>query len=68
MRFILAFSLFFILSCTNKDQPNELLNSSEAPENLIAEYLMERFDFEWNLEEQIKRTEEFEKTKALTAS
>ena len=27
----------------------------------IAEFLMNRFDFEWNLEEQIQRTEEFEK-------
>ncbi len=27
----------------------------------IAEFLKNRFDFEWNLEEQIKRTEEFEK-------
>ena len=27
----------------------------------IAEHLKNRFDFEWNLEEQIKRTEEFEK-------
>ena len=27
----------------------------------IAEFLKIRFDFEWNLEEQIKRTEEFEK-------
>ncbi|WP_304509981.1 DUF6624 domain-containing protein [Anaerotignum sp.] len=26
----------------------------------IAEHLKDRFDFEWNLEEQIKRTEEFE--------
>jgi len=26
----------------------------------IAEFLKNRFDFEWNLEEQIKRTEEFE--------
>ena len=26
----------------------------------IAEHLKNRFDFEWNLEEQIKRTEEFE--------
>ena len=29
----------------------------------IAEHLKNRFDFEWNLEEQIKRTEEFEKAK-----
>ena len=27
----------------------------------IAGYLKNRFDFEWNLEEQIRRTEEFEK-------
>jgi len=27
----------------------------------IAEFLKNRFDFDWNLEEQIKRTEEFEK-------
>jgi len=26
----------------------------------IAEHLKNRFDFEWNLEEQIKRTAEFE--------
>lgn len=26
----------------------------------IAIFLKNRFDFEWNLEEQIKRTEEFE--------
>ncbi|MGB5647141.1 MAG: DUF6624 domain-containing protein [Muriicola sp.] len=26
----------------------------------IAEFLKNRFDFEWNLEEQLKRTEEFE--------
>lgn len=31
----------------------------------ISEYLKERFDFEWNLEEQIKRSEEFEKEKLL---
>ncbi|PKG42777.1 DUF6624 domain-containing protein [Psychroflexus sp. MES1-P1E] len=29
----------------------------------IAEFLKNRFDFEWNLEEQIKRTEEFENQK-----
>lgn len=29
----------------------------------IAEFLKSRFDFEWNLEEQLKRTEEFEKKK-----
>ncbi len=29
----------------------------------IAEYLLNRFDFEWNLEEQIKRTATFEKEK-----
>ena len=29
----------------------------------IAAFLKNRFDFEWNLEEQIKRTEEFEKEK-----
>lgn len=28
----------------------------------IAEHLKNRFNFEWNLEEQIKRTEEFKKT------
>jgi len=28
----------------------------------IAEFLKNRFDFDWNLEEQIKRTAEFEKT------
>ena len=27
----------------------------------ISEHLMDRFDFAWNLEEQIRRTEEFEK-------
>lgn len=27
----------------------------------IAEFLKNRFDFEWNLEEQIKRSEKFEK-------
>ena len=27
----------------------------------IAEFLKNRFDFEWNLEEQIKRSTEFEK-------
>ncbi|WP_296701905.1 DUF6624 domain-containing protein [Algoriphagus sp.] len=31
----------------------------------IAEYLKIRFNFEWNLEEQIKRTEEFLKEKQL---
>jgi hypothetical protein len=30
----------------------------------IAEFLKNRFDFEWNLEEQIKRTAEFEMEKA----
>lgn len=30
----------------------------------IAEHLKRRFDFEWNLEEQIERTKEFEKAKA----
>jgi hypothetical protein len=29
----------------------------------IAEFLKNRFDFEWNLEEQIKRSEEFERKK-----
>lgn len=29
----------------------------------IADHLKERFDFEWNLEEQIKRTKEFEREK-----
>ena len=29
----------------------------------IKEFLKNRFDFEWNLEEQIKRTEEFEKAR-----
>lgn len=29
----------------------------------IAEYLKNRFDFEWNLEEQLQRTEEFEKAR-----
>ena len=29
----------------------------------IADFLKNRFDFEWDLEEQIKRTEEFEKEK-----
>ncbi|GAB5530461.1 MAG: hypothetical protein Roseis3KO_22380 [Roseivirga sp.] len=29
----------------------------------IAEFLKNRFDFEWNLEEQIKRTEAFEREK-----
>ena len=29
----------------------------------IAEYLKIRFDFEWNLEEQMKRTEDFEKAR-----
>lgn len=29
----------------------------------IAEFLKNRFNFEWNLEEQIKRTEEFERNK-----
>lgn len=27
----------------------------------ITEFLKNRFNFDWNLEEQIKRTEEFEK-------
>jgi len=31
----------------------------------IAEFLKRRFDFEWNLEEQIQRTENFKKHKAL---
>ncbi|MGK0447835.1 MAG: hypothetical protein ACJA2M_001614 [Polaribacter sp.] len=31
----------------------------------IAEFLKNRFDFEWNLEEQIKRTTEFEKERNL---
>jgi len=30
----------------------------------IADYLKDRFDFQWNLEEQIKRTEEFEKERS----
>lgn len=30
----------------------------------IAEHLKDRFDFQWNLEEQIKRTEEFEKERS----
>ncbi len=33
----------------------------------IAEHLRNRFDFEWNLEEQIKRSEEFEKRKQTNA-
>lgn len=32
----------------------------------IAEFLKNRFDFEWNLEEQIKRTKEFERKKQHT--
>jgi len=31
----------------------------------IAEFLKNRFDFEWNLEEQIKRSEKFEKERLL---
>ncbi len=31
----------------------------------IAEHLMDRFDFKWNLEEQIKRTEEFIRQKNI---
>jgi len=31
----------------------------------IAEFLKNRFDFEWNLEEQIKRSEKFEKEREL---
>jgi hypothetical protein len=31
----------------------------------IAEFLMARFDFEWDLEEQIKRSEAFEAEKKL---
>lgn len=31
--------------------------------NPIAEFLKDRFDFEWSLEEQLKRSEEFEKQK-----
>lgn len=31
----------------------------------IAEHLRNRFNFEWNLEEQIRRTEQFEKEKKL---
>lgn len=31
----------------------------------IAEFLKNRFDFEWNLEEQIKRTEEFERKRNI---
>jgi hypothetical protein len=31
----------------------------------ITEFLKNRFDFEWNLEEQIKRSEEFEKARLL---
>lgn len=34
----------------------------------IAVFLKNRFDFEWNLEEQIKRTEEFELAKQKTSS
>ena len=30
----------------------------------IADHLKDRFDFQWNLEEQIKRTEEFEKERS----
>jgi hypothetical protein len=33
--------------------------------NPIAEFLKNRFNFEWNLEEQTKRTEEFEKERIL---
>lgn len=32
----------------------------------IAEHLKNRFDFEWNLEEQIRRSAEFEKRKLNT--
>lgn len=31
----------------------------------ISEFLKNRFDFEWNLEEQLKRSEEFEKERVL---
>ena len=34
----------------------------------IADFLKNRFDFEWNLEEQIKRSEEFEKERLLKAN
>lgn len=33
----------------------------------IGEFLKNRFDFEWNLEEQIKRSEEFEKERLLNS-
>ncbi|GET33418.1 hypothetical protein PbJCM13498_22810 [Prolixibacter bellariivorans] len=32
----------------------------------IAEFLKKRFNFEWNLEEQIKRTEEFKREQEST--
>lgn len=51
-----SFNVWPVLDPVNIDQRRAAIGLGP-----IAEYLKIRFDFEWNLEEQIKRTEEFKK-------
>lgn len=51
-----SFNVWPVLDPVNIDQRRAAIGLGP-----IAEYLKNRFDFEWNLEEQIKRTEAFEK-------
>lgn len=51
-----SFNVWPVLDPVNIDK-----RRAETGLGPIAEHLKNRFDFEWNLEEQIKRTEEFEK-------
>lgn len=53
-----SFNVWPIIDPENVDQ-----RRAEIGLEPIAEFLKNRFDLEWNLEEQIKRTEEFEKEK-----
>jgi len=51
-----SFNVWPVLDPVNIDQRRAAIGLGP-----IAEYLKSRFDFEWNLEEQIKRTEAFKK-------
>ncbi len=55
-----SFNVWPVLDPKNIDQ-----RRAEIGLEPIAEFLKNRFDFEWNLEEQIKRTEEFERKRHL---
>lgn len=55
-----SFNVWPVLDPKNVDQ-----RRAEIGLEPIAEFLKERFDFDWNLEEQIKRSEEFEQARLL---